>query len=71
MSVGTDAARGQGSAVAALVGKSITSAIVWKHGATEVVEINFTGGPYFVKFRQGTCEVGGTAEWNTGSIVAL
>jgi hypothetical protein len=36
MSAGLDAARGQGSTVAALVGKSITSVVAWTHGVVHV-----------------------------------
>jgi hypothetical protein len=69
MSAGLDAARGQGSTVAALVGKSITSVVAWTHGVVHVTEVNFTGGPYYVKWKQGRCEIGGTAEWDTGTVI--
>ncbi|MCU1301962.1 MAG: hypothetical protein JWQ87_2246 [Candidatus Sulfotelmatobacter sp.] len=56
--------------ITGLSGKSITAVDVWRNGAVDVVEINYTGGPYFIKFRTAQVEVGGDANWGTGTVVA-
>lgn len=50
--------------------KSITGVDVWKHGGVWVVEINYTGGPYYIKFNNGNFEYGGTTEWGSGTMCA-
>jgi hypothetical protein len=55
--------------VSGLNSKSITGVEVYQHGSVEVVEISYSGGSQFLKLRQGLCEIGGTAEWNTGTQV--
>jgi hypothetical protein len=55
--------------VSGLSGKSVTGVEVYQHGATEVCEIQFSGGQTYIKFKQGLVEIGGTAEWNTGTQV--
>lgn len=47
--------------------KSITGLEYWQHGATHVIEINYTGGPYYIKLKQHVVEYGGTSDWNTGT----
>ena len=53
----------------ALSGKSITAVEAYQHGSTDVIEISFSGGSQFIKYKQGVCEVGGTAEFGTGTTV--
>jgi hypothetical protein len=50
-----------------LNGKSITGVDVWQAGGVWVVEINYTGGPYYIKLRGSQSEHGGTADWGTGT----
>jgi hypothetical protein len=57
-------------ATSALSGKAITGVEVYTHGACEVVEISFSGGSQFIKLKQGVVEVGGTAEFGSGTIVS-
>ena len=52
----------------ALSGKAVTAVEVYQHGAVEVVEISFSGGSQFIKLKQGVVEVGGTAEFGTGTV---
>ena len=52
-----------------LNGKSITGVSMWRHGVVCVIEINYTGGPTYLKARNSQMEYGGTAEWGTGTIV--
>lgn len=50
---------------------TLTGLDFWRNGVVVVMEMAFTGGtatsPFFLKFRQGLCEFGGTAEWNSGT----
>lgn len=51
-----------------LAGKTITAVNTYRHGSTEVVEIFCTDASHnMIKFQQGMCEVGGQAEWDTGT----
>jgi hypothetical protein len=50
-----------------LNGKSITGVDLWQHAGVFVIEINFTGGPYFIKIRGSESEHGGDASWGTGT----
>lgn len=49
-----------------LSGKTVTGISIWRAGIIDVIEINYTGGPTFIKIRAGEYEVGGTADWGTG-----
>lgn len=51
-----------------LSGKSITGLQVWRTGSVTVIEINYTGGPTFVKVRGLQTEIGGDANWGTGTL---
>jgi hypothetical protein len=51
-----------------LNGKSITGVDVWRIANMDVIEINYAGGPTYIKFRQGQVDVGGTADWLTGTL---
>lgn len=55
-------------ALSGLNGKTVTGLSIWRAGIVEVIEINFTGGPLFIKFRQGQCDMGGDANWGTGTL---
>ena len=50
-------------------GKSITGLAVYQQGSLIVVEINYTGGPTYVKVKGLQAEVGGTADWDSGTKV--
>lgn len=52
-----------------LSGKSITGLDVWRAGSVTIIEVNYTGGPTFVKVRGLEAEVGGDANWGTGTKV--
>ncbi len=52
-----------------LSGKSITGLDIYQHGSTIVIEINYTGGPQYVKVNRGRVEVGGTEDFGTGTQV--
>ena len=54
-----------------LSAKSITGVAVHRHGAVIVVEINYTGGPTYVKIKQNVAEVGGTLDFGTGTAISL
>ena len=47
--------------------KSVTGIDVYRLGSTTIVEINYTGGPQYLKFQHGLMEFGGTADWGTGT----
>lgn len=53
--------------VSGLSGKSVTGLEVYRSGVVTVVEVNFAGGPQFIKVRGGQYEIGGTQEWGTGT----
>lgn len=49
-------------------GKTLSNMLVYQHGSTHVVEMNWTDSTTsFLKFLQGQCETGGTNEWGTGT----
>ena len=50
-----------------LSGKSVTGIDIYRVGSTTVIEVNFSGGPQFVKFQHGLVEFGGTAAWGDGT----
>lgn len=50
-----------------LNGKSITGLDVWEAGGVFVIEINYTGGPYYIKVRGSQSEHGGDASWGSGT----
>ena len=52
-----------------LNGKTITGISVWKTGSLDVVEIVTASGSTFIKFQFGRCDVGGTADWGSGTMV--
>jgi hypothetical protein len=54
-----------------LSGKTVTGIDVYKLGSVDVVEINYTGGPQYLKHKQGVWEFGGTSEWDTGTKVSV
>jgi len=54
-------------AASGLSGKTITGVDVYKLGSMTVLEINFSGGPTYVKHQHGMVDFGGTAEWGTGT----
>jgi hypothetical protein len=39
----------------------------YQHGNVIVFEISYSGGSQFLKVQQFKAEVGGTAEWGTGT----
>lgn len=52
-----------------LSGKAITGVEVYQNGSVIVVEINYSGGSQYVKVNGLQVEVGGSADWNTGTKV--
>jgi hypothetical protein len=53
-----------------IAGKTITSINAFRHGSVEVLDILCTDAVhYFIKSSSGMVEVGGTAEWGTGTKV--
>lgn len=50
-------------------GQSVTSIVTYRYATTEVTDILAGGSHYFIKGRQGLQEVGGTADWGTGTRV--
>lgn len=50
-----------------LNGKTITGVAIWRTGVIDVIEINYSGGPSYLKIRGGEYEVGGTADWGSGT----
>ena len=50
-----------------LSGKTVTGLVVWQQGNVVVVEINFAGGPTFIKVRNMQAEIGGDASWGSGT----
>lgn len=50
------------------VGKTLSNVRYYKHGSTQVVEINWSDSSQsFIKLLQGQAEIGGTNEWGTGT----
>jgi hypothetical protein len=56
-------------ATTGLNAKSITGIICYQIASTTVIEITFSGGSQFIKVKQHQVEVGGTADWDTGTKV--
>jgi hypothetical protein len=54
-----------------LSGQTVTGLSVYQHGVTIVLEVGYSGGPSYLKVRQGQVEFGGTNEWGTGTKVLL
>jgi hypothetical protein len=50
-----------------LSGKSITDLKLFQLGSVIVFEFSYSGGSQFIKVKQGIVELGGTAEWDTGT----
>lgn len=50
-----------------LSGKSITDVQYWQEGSTHIIEISYTGGPYYLKFHKLQAEYGGTSDWGSGT----
>jgi hypothetical protein len=50
-------------------GKTVTDVIVTQHGSVIAVEVVYSGGSQFVKFKQGIIDAGGTLDFGTGTIV--
>jgi len=52
-----------------LSGKSITTVHAWEHASTQVIEIVTASGSTFIKWRQGRCDVGGDANFGSGTVL--
>lgn len=52
-----------------LSGKSITTLETWREGPSCIIEIGYTGGPYYIKVRHNRLEFGGTSDSGTGTRV--
>jgi len=52
-----------------LSGKSVTGVNAHMVADTLVIEISYSGGSTFIKERKGIVKVGGTEEWETGTVV--
>ena len=55
--------------VSGLSGQSITGLSMWRNGTIDIVEITTSSGTTFIKFRTGQFEVGGTANWGSGTAI--
>jgi hypothetical protein len=53
-----------------LSSKTITDVFVHQHGSVIAVEVKFSGGSQFIKFKQGIVDAGGTIDFGTGTIVS-
>lgn len=51
-----------------LSGKSITGLVAWRTGSVAVIEVNYTGGPTYIKVKGFQTEIGGDANWGTGTL---
>jgi hypothetical protein len=58
-------------AASGLSGKSITGANVYQIASVTVIEILFSGGSQYIKVKQHQVEIGGTADWDSGTKVNL
>jgi hypothetical protein len=54
-----------------LSGKTVTGVFVSGAGSLVVVEIAYSGGSQFIKSSQGQVEVGGTADFGSGTLIDL
>jgi hypothetical protein len=63
----------QGSilATSGLSGKSITGVNVYQVASITVIEITYSGGSQLIKVKQHQVEIGGSADWDTGTKVNL
>lgn len=51
-------------------GKTISSVNAFRTGSVDVLDILCTdSNHYYIKFSQGKCDVGGTTDWGTGTMV--
>jgi outer membrane biosynthesis protein TonB len=55
-------------AASGLSGLTVTDVVVTQAGSVTSIEIVTAQGSKWIKEKQGIVEVGGTIEWNTGSI---
>ena len=54
--------------IPSVVGKTISSVQTFQHGSVFVVDMFATdGNHYYIKTKQGALEIGGTADWDTGT----
>jgi hypothetical protein len=54
--------------ITGMSGKSITGVTALSHGIVVAFQFDYSGGPTFIKVKQGQVEIGGTVEWGTGTI---
>ena len=54
-----------------LSGKTVTGVFVSGAGSLVVVEIAYSGGSQFIKSNCGQIEVGGTADFGSGTLIDL
>ena len=57
------------TASSGLSGKTITALHAWESGAVAIFEVVTASGSTFLKVRQSQMEVGGTADWGSGTRV--
>ena len=57
------------TAKSGLSGQSVGAIHVWQSGSTEVIEVIVGSTSTFIKWKNGRCEVGGDANFGTGTIV--
>lgn len=55
--------------VSGLNAKSVTGINVHQNADVLVIEISFSGGSTFIKSRKGIVKVGGSEEWETGTVI--
>jgi hypothetical protein len=57
------------TATSGLSGKSITAIHAWQSGSIEIVEIVTSTGSTFIKWKAGRCDIGGDANFGTGTVI--
>ena len=57
------------TAKSGLSGQSITAVHAWESGTVAIVEIVTASGSTFIKWKNGRCDVGGDANFGTGTVL--
>jgi hypothetical protein len=58
-------------AASGLSGKSITGVHCYQLGSAIVIEVSYSGGSQLIKVNQQQVEIGGSADWGSGTKVNL
>lgn len=52
-----------------LSGKTVTSISAHQHGNVLVIDIGYSGGSTIIKASKGMVKVGGSTDWDSGTVI--